>query len=308
MAKQLPSFQSFLKEEIDRVKGVYYPVRASFLKRLVTRHVSCRRLHPNPEDEFCLPEIGPNYGIIARYEQDYKKDIQFKTEYQESGVLEPLIIQKAKPDGYLILNGHHRWAAAIRSGISRAEVRIVNLTQGSDVRKMLEQSRSDKRVALDLDEVVFCTDKDSFAEKPLPFPLNRFYRERVRKGIPALLHSFNERNYDIWVYTSKYCSVEYIRYYFKHWNVRLTGIVTGTARKGDREATMQELKSMMKTKYVSTIYIDNNLLIRTFSDTGECEEYPLSGSPDTWAREAMDAVRRMGTAARSRQTGKVMDG
>ncbi len=296
MEENLIRFQEFLKEEIDRVRGGYYPVKAGFLRRILVRHAWTGKLHPNPEDEFCLPEIGPSYRIIGTYQRQYadKRDMLEKPDYESGGsVREAIIVQKAMPDGYLILNGHHRWAAAFRAGVSRVKIKIVNLTQEKDVRKMLEDSRSDRRVAIDLDEVVFCAEGDGAAEKPLRFPLNRIYPERIRKGIPALFHYCNERNIDIWVYTSKYCSMEYIQYLFRHRNVRLAGIVTGTARRIPKKPdAVRELKKMLEAKYRSTVYIDRDLVIRTFSDSRKSEEYPLSGSPETWVGEILDIFRK----------------
>ena len=294
MADKVIHFQTFLDEEVNRVKGIYYPVRAGFFRRLLCKKAACRKLHPNPDDEFCFPEVGPNYDIISRYAEQYRTDPQFRSGLEESSILEPLMVQKARPDGYLILNGHHRWAAAMRSGVEKVPISIVNLTQLSDIRKMLENSQSDKRVTLDLDEVVFCGKDDPCVEKPLAFPMNRFYKERIRRGIPALLHAFNEKDWDIWVYTSKYYSIEYIRFLFKHRAVRLTGIVTGTAQKGSHAAeTAREMKKMLETKYQSTIPIDNHMVIRTVQGSKECEEYSLSGSPETWSREALDIFRKM---------------
>ena len=294
MADPVVNFQEYLNEEVNKVKGVYYPVRASFLKRKFCKKASCRALHPNPEDEFCFPDIGPNYGIIKKYQQQYRQGVQFKTGFEESGIDEPLMVQKTRPDGYMILNGHHRWAAAIRSGVGKVKIKIVNLTQVSDIRKMIENSQSDRRVTLDLDEVVFCGKDDPYVEKPLPFPLNRFFKERIRKGIPALLHVFNQRDVDIWVYTSKYYSLEYIRFLFKHRAVRLTGIVTGTAQKGPHAAAnAKTMKEMLEKKYRSTIHIDNNLIVRTVSGSKEIEDYPLSGNPETWSREALNILAKI---------------
>jgi hypothetical protein len=294
MADRIIHFQDYLNEEVNKVKGVYYPVRASFLRRKLCRTAPCRKLHPNPEDEFCFPDIGPNYGIISKYEEQYRQNVQFKSGLEEGGILEPIMVQKAKPDGYLILNGHHRWAAAMRSGIDRVKIEIVNLTQLSDIREMLEHSQSDRRMTLDLDEVVFRPDDASCVEKPLRFPLNRIYKERVRKGIPALLHALNERDCDIWVYTSKYYSMEYIRAFFLHMNVRLTGIVTGTAQKGPRAAkTAAEMKKMIEKKYAVTIYIDNDMIILTTGGAKEAAEYRLSGNPETWSREAMEILGKL---------------
>ena len=295
MAEKPVYSSKLLNDEIEKSKGVYYPVKAGFLRCLLIKHAYCSKLHPNLEDEFCDPAIGPNYGIIKRYQLDFKKPkpLPSKSYEGETGdAQEPLIVQKARPDGYMILNGHHRWAAALLLGVRRLKIRIVNLTQESDIHEMLEKSRSDTRVALDLDEVVFCSGDSAFVEKPLQFPLNRIYKERLRLGVPALFHFINSRNYDIWVYTSKYYSMEYIYYFFKRWGVHLNGIVTGTGRKGDTTATMRELNRLLDTKYSSTIYIDNGLLMRTFSGSKEREECQLSGSPETWSKEVIDAIER----------------
>ena len=294
MAVSKTNFQSFLEEEVNKVKGIYYPVRAGFLRRVFIKHAPCRKLHPNPEDEFCFPEIGPNYEIISRYERAFRDGIQHCAGRQDSGASEPLMVQKAKPDGYLILNGHHRWAAALRVGLKELKIKTVNLTQVADIRKMLQHSRSDRRVTLDLDEVVFCEDSVVPAEAPLRFPLNRFYPERIRKGVPALLHYFNEHDYDVWVYTSRLCSMEYIKYLFKRRGVRLTGVLTGSGRTAaSRADELQEITDLLNTKYASTIHIDNSMLLRTFSGSKECDVYALSGSPETWSREALDAFEKM---------------
>ncbi|WP_022760235.1 ParB/RepB/Spo0J family partition protein [Butyrivibrio sp. AD3002] len=59
---------------------------------------------------------------------------------------EPIVVEKVSPDGYLILNGHHRWAAARNAGLQNVPVEIVNLTQEDDIRKMLKNSDRQKRV------------------------------------------------------------------------------------------------------------------------------------------------------------------
>lgn len=296
MDNQTKPFREYLQEEVERVKESYYPARASFLMRVFVRHANCKKLHPNPEDEFCIPSIGPSDSIIAKYTEEYKraKKDPDVARFQEFGIQEPLTVQKAMPDGFMLLNGHHRWAAAMRIGVKRVKIRIVNLTQEQDVHNMLRNSKSDKRVALDLDELVFGEEGDSRLEKPLRFPLNLFFKERIKLGIPALLHFLNAQGYDIWVYTSRYYSMEYIRYLFKHRDVRLTGIVTGTGRKGPWGSFIKgTLKKLLATKYRTTIHIDSGTVMRTFSGSKECEEYPLSGSEANWTREVMDIIGKL---------------
>ena len=143
MAEKPVYSSKLLNDEIEKSKGVYYPVKAGFLRCLLIKHAYCSKLHPNLEDEFCDPAIGPNYGIIKRYQLDFKKPkpLPSKSYEGETGdAQEPLIVQKARPDGYMILNGHHRWAAALLLGVRRLKIRIVNLTQESDIHEMLEKS------------------------------------------------------------------------------------------------------------------------------------------------------------------------
>ncbi|MCR5403892.1 MAG: hypothetical protein K6E91_08775 [Butyrivibrio sp.] len=60
-------FEIMLEEKVNEQKGIYYPIRASLLERLLVRSISPEALHPNEADEFCFPDIGPNYQIISNY-------------------------------------------------------------------------------------------------------------------------------------------------------------------------------------------------------------------------------------------------
>ena len=157
MAKKQTEFQQFLDSEVSKYKGVYIPVKAGVLRRLLVKKLPLYKLHPNPDDEFCFPEIGPNYQIITNYEEEMRRfdtDRQGAAVYGGSSAFEPLYVEKIRPDGYMILNGHHRWAAAVRMGLRKVPIKIVNLTQQMDVERMLRNATHDKRVAMDLDEVL----------------------------------------------------------------------------------------------------------------------------------------------------------
>ena len=282
------AFQEHLKNEIKKVRGAYVPVRAGFLRRLLIRRTSCKKLHPNPDDEFCSPTIGPNAGIIANYCKMYRTNGSYSFVGYES---EPLTVEKARPDGYLILNGHHRWAAALQCRIRTLPIHIVDLPHESDIDDMLQSSRSDRRVTLDLDEVVFCMDRREAAEKPLPFPYNLRHKQRLRKGIPALFLFLNKRGYDIWVYSAKYYSFRDIHDLFSLYHIHVTGIVTGTARKGNRVTAVREkLKKNAAEHYATTLHIDRGGMQRVDSRTGDYEEYAIDGSGTQWSAQIMDLI------------------
>ena len=285
-------FESFLKGEVNKVKGVYFPVKSSYLRQIIGKKVPITKLHPNPSDEFCNPEIGPNYEIISRYEADFRHTQgNFTIDgFGRSGAAEPLICQKAAPDGYLILNGHHRWAAALRAGITHVIISIVNLTQEKDIERMLNASSARQRVSLDLDEVVFVSGNDVPMEKPLGFPWSRLYKERVRFGLPALFYTLNTKEYDIWVYTSKYYSYDYLRHFFRHSHLPVSGIVTGAGRNNSDPKTAEAIRKQFEVKYTTNVHIDSKMVVRTSRDSAQYEDYPLSGSPDTWSREVLEIV------------------
>ena len=286
-------FQVFLDQEVNKVKGIYYPVKAGFLRRVFVKTAPINQLHPNPGDEFCFPDIGPNYEIISRYEKDFRKLCE-GMDLIDSGAKEPLMVEKTKPDGYMILNGHHRWAGARRVGVKKMKIKIVDLTTEKDIRKMLEKATSNKRVTLDLDEVVFRPGTDPCLEDALRFPLNRIYKERVRLGIPALFHELNAKGYDIWVYSAQYYSLDYLVYFFKHYHVKVTGIVTGTAKKTAGAALEKKAtEKLLEARYKTTLHIDNEMVLRTHQDSKEFEEYKLGGSAENWSREVIDAVGKM---------------
>ena len=281
-------FQEFLAQEVKKHKGIYVPVKAGLLKRVLIREVPLKKIHPNPDDEFCAPEVGPNNEIVSRYMQVFADNhLHHMKHYCE----DPVLIEKIRPGGYMILNGHHRWATALRLGYKRIATRTVNLTGEMDVKLMLQNSVHTRRATLDLDEVVFAKDGSVPAEKALPFPLSKLYRERLRLGVPALFRLLNREGWDVWVYTSQYYSPEYIRRLFRKYHVRVTGVVTGAARKTGKDSAAG-LEKLVKDKYQSTLHIDSETVLFTRADGGEFEDLRLPGE-SVWSAEVMEIVRRL---------------
>lgn len=274
-------FDEFVAKDVNAQKGVSIPVHAGALERLFVRKVACSNLHPNAEDEFTYDTVGPSYKIIGEYEQKFRRAIQTGQEVFD----EPLIVEKLRPSGYLLLNGHHRWAAAMRVGIKKVPVKIVNQATESDIQKILENSRHDKRVALDLDEVIFRPDDYPHLEKALGFPRNLKYKQRIRLGTPALFYYLAKNGYDIWVYAHEYYSIDDIRGFFKGYSVYVDGIITGIGKKQKAELeSAKRVEKMISNKYTETIHIDNDMIIVTRGKTGDFEEYELNCPEEDWAK------------------------
>ena len=293
MAGVRSDLEIFIADQIKKYKGISLPLKAGMLERMVTKTLPVEYLHPNPADEFCLPQIGPSFRIIGEYE----KKIQRSLIYDDLDPFgEPIMVEKMSPDGYLILNGHHRWAAAWRCGLKLVPVKIVNLTQDTDIRKVIENSKHDKRVTLDLDEVIFgCTDESLLAKK-LPFPHRHFYKERLRQGIPASLRFLTLKGYDIWVYTSYYYSYDYLKHLFGLYHIHVDGVITGTKRKleanDENKRKREEIQKLFRENYRETITFDNKGIVRSYTADKAFEQYDLNCEPADWPREIMTILEQ----------------
>ena len=277
----------FIEEEALKIKNTGVPVKASLLERLLVRKSSCKRLHPNPEDEFTFPDIGPNMEIISSYVARFKDNINKGLPLMD----EPLFIQKIRPSGYMLLNGHHRWAAAIRLGIKRVPVSVVNAVFDGDIRVMLERSTHEKRATLDLDEVVFAAPGEEHVEKHGSLFRFGLQKKRLRLGIPALFKKLKVRGYDIWVYSREFYSIDDLRRYFKHYSVSVDGIITGMKKQTSKGgASRQRVEEMIRDKYQTTIHIDRDLILVTKARSNDFREIAIDCGPGEWSGTVADAI------------------
>ena len=116
------SFLAYVMEDLAAYEGKRNVVRVNLVERLVVHRVSPRELHANPDDEFADPRIGPSDRIIG----EYAREIPWLYKDGKPIFPRPIVVYKLASDGYMILNGHHRWAAAIKHGLKKVCVTIIN--------------------------------------------------------------------------------------------------------------------------------------------------------------------------------------
>ena len=90
MAGTGTAFDEFVAEEVKKYKGIYVPVKAGVLRRALIRWAPLSKLHPNPDDEFCMPKVGPNYRIISQYMESFRLERLHSKDYCE----EPLTVAR----------------------------------------------------------------------------------------------------------------------------------------------------------------------------------------------------------------------
>lgn len=115
-------FLERVRSDIESYKDRREAARVNLLERLIVHKLSPEVLKPNPDDEFTFENIGPNDRIIESYCQVVRRSIRTGDDI----FAEPIIIQKMSIGGYMILNGHHRWAAALHEKVPKVRVIVVN--------------------------------------------------------------------------------------------------------------------------------------------------------------------------------------
>ena len=280
----------YVSNDLEKQKGIYMPVRAGLIERLLIRKALCTKLHPNAEDEFSMDSVGPSYRIIGEYEKKFREAMQFERKIFD----EPLLVEKLRPKDYLILNGHHRWAAAMRCQIKKVPIKIINCASESDIKKILEKSNHDKRVAIDLDEVVFRpADYQYLEKKSFSFPLSLRFNQHIRLGIPALFYFLSKRGYDIWVYASDFYSIDDIQKFFKTYSVHVDGIITGYGKRQNRTESEIRMEKLISNKYSMTLHIDNDMVIETHRKTKEFNEYEIKSSEEDWSKNTIAIIEEI---------------
>ncbi len=282
------NIREYVQEELKKYDGAYLPVRASILEQVFIKKLAPKKLHPNPDDEFCFAEVGPSDEVIGKY----MKQIRFNQMHSMPLFDEPLIIQKIRPDGYMMLNGHHRWAAALMLDVKAIPVKVTNVTQLSDIISQMEKSTRNKRASINLDDVVFCPDITDPAEKGLIFPFSRFFPERIREGIPGLVYALQNAGYDVWIYTAGYASTDHIKRILKYHRIKVDGIINGANRLNSaRESYMSTAKDLLSRKYRITLNIDTDTVSWIRSETKDFDAIDINSKEGNWAHQVIEIIR-----------------
>lgn len=281
----------YVEKDLEKQKGVSIPVHASLIERLLVKKTACTNLHPNAEDEFSIPTVGPSYRIIGEYETKFREALRMERRPFD----EPLTVEKLRPHGYLLLNGHHRWAAAMRCNIKKVPIKIINCATESDIKTILEKSQHDKRVAIDLDEVIFRSPDYKYLEKKaFTFPFSLRFKQRIRLGIPALFYYLVKHGYDIWVYAADFYSIDDIQKFFKAYSVHVDGIITGVGKAEQYNSeNVERMRKLINNRYQMTLHIDNEAILETHNNTKDFSEYEIKASEEEWSKKAIALIEEI---------------
>lgn len=152
------------------------------------------------------------------------------------------------------------------------------------------------RISFDLDDVLFVSPEKYETEPPPRPPFDRFFPERLRKGTPELIRTLQQEGFDVWVYTSSYRSVRYLRALFSRYGIHFDDIVN--AQRHLREVQrdrLQILPQKMPQYYRISLHVDDEDVIHEngkrygFRTLRVCEPDPQ------WAEKVLKEANRIRT-------------
>ena len=119
------------------------------------------------------------------------------------------------------------------------------------------------RISFDLDEVLFVS-PDRYETEPVPkFLPGRLFPDRLRKGTPELIHTLQDRGYEVWIYTSSYRTERYLKALFQAYGIRFDGIVTASRHNKEVQRDRKEpLPQKLPNFYRISLHIDDEKVVK----------------------------------------------
>ncbi|MDE7400016.1 MAG: HAD family hydrolase [Oscillospiraceae bacterium] len=150
------------------------------------------------------------------------------------------------------------------------------------------------RISFDLDDTLF-VNSDKFAvEKPLRFPLNRLFKERLRLGTIDLLEQLRSLGIEVWIYTTSFRSERYIRGLFRCYGIRLDGVVNGKRHAIEVQSDKREpMPSKYPSKYKIDLHIDDDISVKQNGDTYGFRVMIIGENDSDWTRKIIKRVEQI---------------
>lgn len=287
MLSKTELYKKYVLEDIKNHNVLFHPVKAPIYERIKAKMVDPKILHPNPEDEFAMENIGPNWEIEGNYEQIIRDNLSVDKDAFD----EPLMGTKLDKGGYMLLNGHHRWMAALSVEVPKGHavfkkyvnpkvpLKVVNVTVEEDIYKVVNKSNRHKCVTIDLDEVLL-------VDKQMKGLLGRVYKANLRDNASLLVREMHRMGFDVWAYTGSYLSEIYIRGLFKINKCNVDGVVNGVNGKGKSV----KLRDIFRSKYKSIAHVDNSAITIVDTETRDYEILDIQADNDGWAAAVVEKI------------------
>ncbi len=163
------------------------------------------------------------------------------------------------------------------------------------------------KVSFDLDGVLFVNPEECEVEPALRFPLNRLFPDRLRKGTVQLIHELRSRKFEVWVYTSSFRTVTYIRALFRNYHVTLDEIINAQRHEVEVQVKhKQRLPDKMPGYYRIGLHVDDENHVMEQSHLYGFRALQIAGPDPDWAEKVLaeaERIRRLTEGKMQRKKG-----
>lgn len=149
-------------------------------------------------------------------------------------------------------------------------------------------------VSFDLDDTLFIDAEEYAAEEKLRFPYCYLYKERLRLGTIGLMKKITENGIALWIYTTSFRSESYIRSLFRHYGIKLDGVVNGARHQREVQGDKKEpMPSKYPSKYRIDLHIDDDISVLQNGRTYGFRVFLMRGDNPEWAEEIWAEIQRL---------------
>ncbi len=149
-------------------------------------------------------------------------------------------------------------------------------------------------ISFDLDDTLFVSDKNFKTEPILRFPMNLFYKEKLRLGTVELMKYIREQNIKIWIYTTSYRSERYIRGLFRCYGVKIDNIINGEKHAKDVQAGRADgMPSKYPSKYRIDLHIDDDITVAQNGKIYGFNVFIVGKQDDEWTEKIKNEIERI---------------
>lgn len=150
------------------------------------------------------------------------------------------------------------------------------------------------RISFDLDDTLFIDPKKFSAEKPLRFPFNKIYKERLRLGTVDLLNTLSKNGTEIWIYTTSFRSERYIRGLFRCYGIDLDGVVNGFRHADEVQRGKNEpIPSKYPSRYKIDLHIDDDISVKKNGDYYGFRVIIIGENDPEWTDKIIEFAKRI---------------
>lgn len=149
-------------------------------------------------------------------------------------------------------------------------------------------------ISFDLDETLFINPEKVPAENKLNFPLDRIYKDRIRKGTTDLLQWINQNNIQLWIYTTSFRSERYIKSIFKHYGIKIDNIINGKRHEKEVQGNkLQIMPSKYPSKYHIDLHVDDEISVYQNGIMYGFKVYLLKENDTQWTNNIKNEIIRI---------------